>query len=483
MPSPRQRGAEVVDDPLGAAVDLGPIHRVNQGQSHRQTSGVRARIAPATVAAVSRRSRSRRAGMRPRQRRGAWSKERRRCRSFHRVGGNRQSGRERPAPSHADSGERQQGHRVRPLPEQPQKDPLALLPGGGGSPCATSAARAVSPPSAEEVPRVDGVPDERLRREDRSRARGACRGGPDRCPRHRPASRRTRRAREAGSRGSARFAVGNQPSAPSTVRLRASPVSRWHLVGIGADPSLDDQGARSGRRRGEQTRQPTAGRPAVIVGERDQLAAGLAPPAFRFAEAGGTPRQRQDPAVKSIGNLGALRLIVAVANHDHLESAGIERLLGQRIEREGEPRLPAAGRDHDADRDLLLAPHRRRSASRTQEAIWALWTTCGTAQPSRASSLKRPLARRDRIPRSRSASSRCGRSAPSRPPTPLDPRSSGRRRTAAAPAACCIPRPRRRCRCTGRRSARGRGTDRAGGSAPSRRRRSRSVPSSSGVAW
>ena len=189
-------------------------------------------------------------------------------------------------------------------------------------------------------PRARRAPPRRsaARRPPRSPAR---RG---RCPRRRSRRpRRSRRAARAAPAGRRCCRSRTSPSPPATSTLRASPCSSWRSSGSGSGAALEEH-ARVAVGGLEQGRQPARGGAAVVVGERDQLrlasrasrgCASRVGPATRPASGSG----RAAPAGGCAnGPAASASRTTTTSNRSRLQ------LADQRLEREREPRLAAAGR-------------------------------------------------------------------------------------------------------------------------------------------
>ncbi len=188
--------------------------------------------------------------------------------------------------------------------------------------------------------------------------------------------------------------VSNQPVGRRDVDAARQPVQELALVGVGGRAALQERARPVGG--GQQRVEPAGSGPAVVVGERDQRCVGRAPAEVALRGRAGDARQPQKAHGQPLGRAGEGPAGVGVADHDHLEAPGIE-LAGERLEREGEPRLPGAGGDHHR----YLGRRRAHSAANLLLGIPPVRTTIAVVvathdRPARLARLLRALAEQER---------------------------------------------------------------------------------------
>ena len=146
------------------------------------------------------------------------------------------------------------------------------------------------------------------------------------------------------------------------------PGQQVELVGVGLGSPLEEPALP--RRRPDHRLEPARLRAAVVVGERDQRRLGRPPAEVSLRGRAGDAGEGELAQPQARRGAGERRFGVAVADHDHLEALAGDRLHRERLECEGEPRLPSPGRDDDGDLGVEpRRPGRRRRHSTSARGV------------------------------------------------------------------------------------------------------------------
>ena len=344
MTRAREPAREVVDEPFGAAPDLGPVRRDEAARraSRAPASGGGPRSAPWPRRRSGRRSRA--AG------RSSAARTRLRAASAARAAGaGARMARPPRAPSsgclrqHHEAGGGEQHARMSRAPEEPELERLPLLPGAPRRRAGSCASGVVAAPPAR---RAASGPHARRARRRRTPAspRPRPRAGRGRRPRRRRSARRSRRAARAARAGRRCCRSGTRGSGRGSICVVASPCRRTSSSGSGSVAPLEDAVAVLARSVDDALK-PVGRRPAVVVRERDERRVGGAP---ADVAAGRRARGRARPGRSApLARPGAARLRPGFVSADDDDLEPLARAgsgsPAPRVRRRGESRGARSG--------------------------------------------------------------------------------------------------------------------------------------------